>query len=73
MNPEGSIVVVTGAAGGIGGALVRALVERDARTVVAADLAASAQIPVAVCDRFVRYVTTLDDAVVATFGEEAWM
>jgi NAD(P)-dependent dehydrogenase (short-subunit alcohol dehydrogenase family) len=38
VNPEGSIVVVTGAAGGIGGALVRALVERDARTVVAADL-----------------------------------
>jgi NAD(P)-dependent dehydrogenase (short-subunit alcohol dehydrogenase family) len=38
MNPEGSIVVVTGAAGGIGGALVRELVERGARSVVAADL-----------------------------------
>ena len=38
MNPEGSIVVVTGAAGGIGGALVRELIERGARSVVAADL-----------------------------------
>ncbi len=38
MEPEGRIVVVTGAAGGIGGALVRGLVERGARNVVAADL-----------------------------------
>src|SRR5271165_7004794 len=38
MDPEGRIVVVTGAAGGIGGALVRGLLERGARTVVAADL-----------------------------------
>ena len=38
MDLEGKIVVVTGAAGGIGGALVRALVERGARSVVAADL-----------------------------------
>ena len=38
MDPEGRIAVVTGAAGGIGGALVRALVERGARSVVAADL-----------------------------------
>jgi tetratricopeptide (TPR) repeat protein len=38
-----------------------------------ADLAASAQVPAAVCERFVRYVTTLDEAVTATFGEEAWM
>ena len=38
MDPEGKLVVVTGAAGGIGGALVRALVERGARSVVAADL-----------------------------------
>jgi NAD(P)-dependent dehydrogenase (short-subunit alcohol dehydrogenase family) len=38
MDPEGKIVVVTGAAGGIGGALVHALVERGARSVVAADL-----------------------------------
>ena len=38
MNPEGRIVVVTGAAGGIGGALVRGLVAGGARTVVAADL-----------------------------------
>jgi NAD(P)-dependent dehydrogenase (short-subunit alcohol dehydrogenase family) len=38
MEPEGKVVVVTGAAGGIGGALVRALVERGAKIVVAADL-----------------------------------
>jgi NAD(P)-dependent dehydrogenase (short-subunit alcohol dehydrogenase family) len=38
MDPEGRIVVVTGAAGGIGGALVRALHERGARSVIAADL-----------------------------------
>ena len=38
MDPEGKIVLVTGAAGGIGGALVRALCERGARCVVAADL-----------------------------------
>jgi len=38
MDPAGKVVVVTGAAGGIGGALVRALLERGARSVVAADL-----------------------------------
>src|SRR4051812_10136135 len=38
METEGSTIVVTGAAGGIGGALVRGFVERGARTVVAADL-----------------------------------
>jgi NAD(P)-dependent dehydrogenase (short-subunit alcohol dehydrogenase family) len=38
MDAEGRIIVVTGAAGGIGGALVRSLVDRGARTVVAADL-----------------------------------
>jgi len=38
-----------------------------------ADLAASAQVPAAVCERFVRYVTTLDEAVTVTFGPEAWM
>jgi len=38
MEFEGRTIVVTGAAGGIGGALVRGLVERGARTVVAADL-----------------------------------
>ncbi len=38
MDPAGKITVVTGAAGGIGGALVRALAERGARTVVAADV-----------------------------------
>jgi len=38
MDPEGRIIVVTGAAGGIGGALVHALIDRGARTVVAADL-----------------------------------
>jgi NAD(P)-dependent dehydrogenase (short-subunit alcohol dehydrogenase family) len=38
MDPEGKIVVVTGAAGGIGGALVGALIDRGARGVLAADL-----------------------------------
>jgi NAD(P)-dependent dehydrogenase (short-subunit alcohol dehydrogenase family) len=38
MNPEGKVIVVTGAAGGIGGALVHALVEGGAKTVIAADL-----------------------------------
>ncbi len=38
MDPEGRIIVVTGAAGGIGGALVRELCARGARTVVACDL-----------------------------------
>jgi NAD(P)-dependent dehydrogenase (short-subunit alcohol dehydrogenase family) len=38
MDPEGRIIVVTGAAGGIGGALVRALVARGARRVIATDL-----------------------------------
>ena len=38
MDPEGKVVAVTGAAGGIGGALVRALIDGGARTVVAADL-----------------------------------
>jgi NAD(P)-dependent dehydrogenase (short-subunit alcohol dehydrogenase family) len=38
MDPEGKVIVVTGAAGGIGGALVRALLERGVRTVVAADI-----------------------------------
>jgi tetratricopeptide (TPR) repeat protein len=38
-----------------------------------ADLAASAQVPAAVCARFVRYVSTLDEAVTLTFGEEAWL
>jgi NAD(P)-dependent dehydrogenase (short-subunit alcohol dehydrogenase family) len=38
MDPGGRIAVVTGAAGGIGGALVRALVKAGAKTVVAADL-----------------------------------
>jgi NAD(P)-dependent dehydrogenase (short-subunit alcohol dehydrogenase family) len=38
VDPDGRIIVVTGAAGGIGGALVRGLVERGARSVIAADL-----------------------------------
>ncbi|HEX9545704.1 MAG TPA: SDR family NAD(P)-dependent oxidoreductase, partial [Acidimicrobiales bacterium] len=38
MNPQGCIAVVTGAAGGIGGALVRALTQAGATAVVAADL-----------------------------------
>ena len=38
MDPDGKIVVVTGAAGGIGGQLVRALLARGAHRVIAADL-----------------------------------
>src|SRR5438874_13180283 len=38
MDPKGKIAVVTGAAGGIGGALVRALVANGATTVVATDI-----------------------------------
>jgi len=37
MDPEGRTIVVTGAAGGIGGSLVRALVQRGAGSVIAAD------------------------------------
>jgi NAD(P)-dependent dehydrogenase (short-subunit alcohol dehydrogenase family) len=40
MNPSGRIAVVTGAAGGIGGALVRGLAAAGAATVIATDLAA---------------------------------
>jgi NAD(P)-dependent dehydrogenase (short-subunit alcohol dehydrogenase family) len=39
MDPHGKLGVVTGAAGGLGGALVRALVDGGAERVVAADLA----------------------------------
>src|SRR5215217_538087 len=42
MDPKGRIAVVTGAAGGIGGALVRALVAAGAETVVAIDVRADA-------------------------------
>jgi tetratricopeptide (TPR) repeat protein len=38
-----------------------------------ADLATSIQVPEAVCARFVRYVSTLDEAVTLTFGEDAWL
>ena len=41
MNPEGRVAVVTGAAGGIGTALVAELRERGARDVIAADLDAT--------------------------------
>src|SRR5215510_14149633 len=38
MDPKGKVAVVTGAAGGIGGALVRALVGAGATKVIATDL-----------------------------------
>src|SRR3954469_21995241 len=41
MDPEGRTIVVTGAAGGIGGALVEGLLDRGAGTVLATDLDAA--------------------------------
>src|SRR4051812_5658740 len=41
MDPEGRTIVVTGAAGGIGGALVEGLLDRGAGTVIATDLDAA--------------------------------
>jgi NAD(P)-dependent dehydrogenase (short-subunit alcohol dehydrogenase family) len=38
MDPDGKVAVVTGAAGGIGGALVKGLLARGARAVVATDV-----------------------------------
>jgi hypothetical protein len=38
-----------------------------------ADLQSSVQFPTAVCERFVRYVATLDEAVTVTFGDDAWL
>src|SRR4051812_13105362 len=46
MDPEGRTIVVTGAAGGIGGALVEGLLDRGAGTVIATDIDA---------DRLVRF------------------
>src|ERR1019366_5693465 len=42
MDPAGRVAVVTGAGGGIGGALVRALVASGAAAVIATDLEAPA-------------------------------
>lgn len=42
MDPNGKLVVVTGAAGGIGGGIVRALLDAGARRVVATDVRADA-------------------------------
>lgn len=57
---------------------VKGAYQRNLRRIVMpsenrADLAASAQVPGAVCERFVRYVSTLDEAVTVTFGADAWM
>jgi tetratricopeptide (TPR) repeat protein len=38
-----------------------------------ADLASSTQVPAVVCERFVTYVRTLDEAVTDTFGAGAWL
>jgi NAD(P)-dependent dehydrogenase (short-subunit alcohol dehydrogenase family) len=45
MNPSGRVAVVTGAAGGIGGALVRALMDAGAATVIGVDLSAPSGLP----------------------------
>src|SRR3954467_12313450 len=42
MDPRGRVAVVTGAAGGIGGAITRALVDAGAHTVIATDIRADA-------------------------------
>jgi NAD(P)-dependent dehydrogenase (short-subunit alcohol dehydrogenase family) len=47
MNPQGRVTVVTGAAGGIGGGLVRALVDVGATAVIATDLEAPADLAAA--------------------------
>lgn len=57
---------------------VKGAYQRNLRRIVMpaenrADLTSSAQVPAAVCERFVRYVSTLDEAVTATFGADAWM
>jgi NAD(P)-dependent dehydrogenase (short-subunit alcohol dehydrogenase family) len=73
LNPEGKIIVVTGAAGGIGGALVRALVAGGARSVVAADIVAegverlSEELGEVVS---ARVLDVADEAATAAFVEE---
>jgi hypothetical protein len=57
---------------------VKGAYQRNLRSIVMpaenrSDFAASAQVPDVVCERFVRYVSTLDEAVTATFGAEVWM
>ena len=57
---------------------VKGAYQRNLRSIVMpaenrTDFAASAQVPDVVCERFVRYVTSLDEAVTATFGPEVWM
>jgi tetratricopeptide (TPR) repeat protein len=38
-----------------------------------ADLASSTLVPAAICEKFVTYVRTLDEAVTDTFGAAAWL
>ena len=57
---------------------VKGAYQRNLRNIIMpvenrADFAASAQVPDVVCERFVRYVASLDEAVTATFGPEVWM
>ena len=69
MDPQGRTVAVTGAAGGIGGALVRALVERGARRVIAADLDAAGIDEGGVVEA--RTLDVTDEAATRALVEEA--
>jgi NAD(P)-dependent dehydrogenase (short-subunit alcohol dehydrogenase family) len=73
MDLEGRTVVVTGAAGGIGGALVDGLVERGAAKVVATDLAEPDATPPGVVTRSLDVTDeAATRALVDEFAPDAW-
>jgi NAD(P)-dependent dehydrogenase (short-subunit alcohol dehydrogenase family) len=68
MDPRGRLAVVTGAAGGIGGAVARALVDAGAATVVATDVRADAIVS---GDRIVaRQLDVADEAATEALIDE---